>query len=213
MNEWVNYTNHGSITYHFFLKVHDNAANLLCCNASLYFFLSSDILLDIIRGAQSASFQPVVWQLLKNITQEQTREDSHLIQLYNFFYNDYPNPVIPALASKMWVQLPFKLKSPELTRQEHKITRELNPPHWLAVLATNLRKSTVMAKVSRHPWESLGGRWDTVGGRGNRKGGHLAHKEQMDLDALHLPYLFRQVHRILSSHQYAQSSWSSQRVY
>ena len=105
----------------------------------------------------------------------------------------------------MWVQLPFKLKSPELNRQEQNITRELNPQHWLTVLATNLRKSTLTAKVSRHPWESLGGRWDTAGGRGNLKEGHLAHKEQMDLDALHLPCLFRRVHRILSSHQYARA--------
>ena len=30
-----------------------------------------------------------------------------------------------------------------------------------------------MAKVSRYPGESPGGRWDTVGGRGNCKGGPL----------------------------------------
>lgn len=70
----------------------------------------------------------------------------------------------------MWVQLPFKSDSPRLTRQEHKITREWNPQHWLTVLTTSLRKETLTAKASRYPRESLWGRRDTLGGKGNHKG-------------------------------------------
>lgn len=71
----------------------------------------------------------------------------------------------------------FESNSPRLTRQEHKIPRELNPQLRLADVATNLRKYSLTANVSRYPRESLGG-------RRRHKGRASAYREQMGLDTL-----------------------------